>query len=88
MQSSDSIITEILESIENSDLVVAEVTLENGNVYYEIGYADALKKNIILCTQKIDNTPFDLRSRNHIVYSSIVNLREQLNQWLQSLTFS
>ena len=45
---------------------------------YELGYAHAINKPVILLTKDISSAPFDIRGHNHIVYSSIVNLRESL----------
>ncbi|MFC1597116.1 hypothetical protein ACFL5Q_04140 [Planctomycetota bacterium] len=40
-----------------------------------------MKKDVILCTQTVDDIPFDLRRYNHIVYGGdIVVLREALQK--------
>lgn len=39
--SADVIISAIEEGIENSDLCFAEITADNPNVWYELGYANA-----------------------------------------------
>ena len=72
----------IQERLRNSDVVVAEATNPNLNVYYEIGFAHAAATPTILLSQVIDRVPFDLRGLNHIEYSSVVDLRPKLERRL------
>ena len=44
------IVNEILENIQNAGLLIADLTEQNANVYYEVGYAQGLIK------AKIGNT--------------------------------
>jgi len=67
--SQNNIIGDIVEGIATSDLIVADLTGANPNVYYELGIAHALNKKVILLTQDIDELPFDLRSYRVISYS-------------------
>jgi len=79
------IISKIYESIKNARLIIGEVSLQNANVYYELGYAHALKKPVILLTKDLSSAPFDLRGHNHIVYQKIIDLREKLKNRLSSI---
>jgi hypothetical protein len=79
------IIEKIYDSIKGSDIIIAELTVPNPNVYYEVGFAHALGKPVILLTRNIQNTPFDLRGYNHVIYSSIVDLRERLDPMLRQI---
>ncbi|PKN95996.1 MAG: hypothetical protein CVU43_22995 [Chloroflexi bacterium HGW-Chloroflexi-5] len=79
------IMDKILDLIKSSDIVIAEVTEDNPNVYYEVGIAHALNKNVVLCTKESKNIPFDIRDLNHIIYSDIVDLRSKLEKRLRSL---
>jgi len=56
-----NILKDIIQSIHNSDLVIADLSGLNPNVFYELGLAHALRKNVILLTQDIEQLPFDLR---------------------------
>jgi len=62
----------IIESIENDIrdclLAIGDLTGRNPNVFYEIGFARALDKEVILLTQKADDVPFDLQHRRYIQY--------------------
>jgi hypothetical protein len=79
-------LAKIYAEIDRSDFVIADMSTRNPNVFYEVGYADAKKKPVILLTNNADDIPFDLRHRPHIVYGSIsqlkVDLVERL-QWIQ-----
>jgi len=79
------IVEKIYDSIKGADIIIAEVTVPNPNVYYEVGFAHALGKPVILLTRNIQNTPFDLRVYNHVIYSSIVDLRERLDRILSQI---
>jgi hypothetical protein len=53
-------------------------------VFYEIGYAHAIGRPTILITRAGETLPFDLQSKNYILYSSIVELREKLAKRLKA----
>ena len=75
----DNILARILNQIAKADLIIADMTERNPNVFYETGYAHALGKTVILLTLRSDDIPFDLRQYPHIVYAdSLVTLRDQL----------
>lgn len=68
IQHTRDIIGVIWEEIERSECVIADLTGENANVFYELGYAHAAGKNTILLTQNLATLPFDLRHRIVINY--------------------
>jgi nucleoside 2-deoxyribosyltransferase len=75
----EGILERIYRQIELADLVVADMTGQNPNVFYEVGYAHAKGKLCVLLTQRAEDIPFDLKHHRHIVYgSSIAQLRTQL----------
>ena len=63
-----NIIVGILENLYNADVVIADLTDRNPNVYYELGVRHALKDSTLLITQSLDDVPFDLRHNAVIVY--------------------
>lgn len=74
----------IYNQINKADVIVADLTGRNPNVFYETGYAHALEKRVILLTQKSEDIPFDLKHHYHIVYEgSIVKLKDELARRLQ-----
>lgn len=75
----EGILERIFNQISKSDVIVADMTGRNPNVFYEVGYAHALNKVVVLLTQKADDIPFDLKHRPHIIYEgSIDKLRSDL----------
>ena len=77
----ENMLDRIYNQIAKSDMIVADMTHKNPNVFYEVGYAHALNKTVILLTQNADDIPFDLRHRAHIVYgSSITALKDSLKR--------
>jgi hypothetical protein len=79
------IIEKIYDSIRGADVILAEVSKPNPNVFYEVGFAHALSKPVVLITRDIQSSPFDLRGHNHIVYKSIIDLRARLGALLKEL---
>ncbi|MCH8039499.1 MAG: hypothetical protein IH977_04040 [Nitrospinae bacterium] len=50
----------IFNQINKADIVVADMTGRNPNVFYEVGYAHALNKVVVLLTQKAYRIPTPL----------------------------
>ena len=69
IDSQQNILKDIIRGISDSDLVVADLTSKNPNVFYELGISHTLKKPTILLTQSIDDVPFDLKSYRMVKYS-------------------
>ena len=59
---------EIWSAIALSEIVIADCTGRNPNVFYEIGLAHAIGVPVILITRSSDDVPFDLRQRRYIHY--------------------
>lgn len=80
----EGILDRIYNQINKADIIVADMTGKNANVFYEVGYAHALGKIVLLLTQDVNDIPFDLQHRPHIDYGgSIVTLKEKLTAWLR-----
>lgn len=62
------VMTDIWSSICHSDVVIADCTGRNTNVFYEIGLAHAIGRQVVLITQTMDDVPFDLRYIRCIEY--------------------
>ncbi len=77
------IIDDIKESLLSADLIIADLTDMNPNVYYEAGYADALKKNLILVAQKGTQLGFDMRHIRTLFYGDPEDLRRQLRKAIE-----
>jgi hypothetical protein len=80
----EGMLDRIFNQISKSDVIVADMTGRNPNVFYEVGYAHALGKIVLLLTQNADDIPFDLKHRQHIVYGGSIDiLRTELRGRLQ-----
>ncbi|MGK2897528.1 MAG: hypothetical protein ACSLE9_02395 [Burkholderiaceae bacterium] len=65
-------IQEIESGIRQSQICLAEITLDNPNVWFELGYAIACKKEVVLICSDARTTkfPFDVQHRTIIKYST------------------
>jgi len=84
-----SMLDRIYNQISRADLLVADMTGRNANVFYEVGYAHALGKNVVLLTQKSEDIPFDLKHFPHIIYGAqIKDLRAELCRRVKHFAFA
>jgi len=74
----------IRHKIAECDVVIADTSLHNPNVFYEVGLAHGIAKDTIIICRDAKTIPFDLAAINHIVYSSIVELRDKLKSRLKA----
>lgn len=65
-----SVIQDVISLIDRSRYVVCDCSGRNPNVFYEIGIAHTLGKEVILITQSGDDVPFDLKHLRYIPYSN------------------
>jgi hypothetical protein len=75
----EEMLERIFNQINKADVIIADMTGKNPNVFYEVGYAHALNKVVLLVTQSAEDIPFDLKHRQHIVYGGKIDqLRTEL----------
>ena len=80
---SEGILERIYRQIDLADIIIADMTGQNPNVFYEVGYAHAKGKLCIHITSDASDIPFDLKHKRHIVYeNSIDTLRDLLMEEL------
>lgn len=87
---STPIIKDVIESIQNSNAIIAEITPDNPNVFYEIGYSHAINKpTILLCDRKRDKLPFDISSFRTLFYENTIagkkKVEESLKEYLKNI---
>ncbi len=74
----------ITDAIESSDFIIVEVSRQNPNIMYELGYAHGIKKPTILITSnESKGLPSDLMGYQYIVYDPN-NLRSLQDQVLRA----
>jgi hypothetical protein len=81
------IMEDIVREMQASRLVVADITSkdsrENGNVYFEVGYARALGKPIILLAEKGTKLPFDVAGFRVLFYENSIGGKARLDHNLR-----
>ena len=85
-----SIIKDILDSIRDSDIIIADITPDNANVYFEVGYAYALGKNpVLLMDKEREKLPFDISGFRIIMYNNTIEgaqyVKNLLTRFLKTL---
>lgn len=79
------IVDDIQRQIESAHAVVAEISTQNPNVFYELGYAHALRKPAILLVRRSDSgtMPFDIRSYRAIFYDDSIGGKKKVERNLE-----
>ena len=84
--SNKMIITEIMEGIDTSNIIIADISGHNPNVFHEIGIAQVLNKELIT-TDNTQNIPFNLKTWKCIEYNNndLSNLQKKVKVTLQKI---
>lgn len=84
--SSQAIISQVWSGIYHAKVIVADCTLMNPNVLYEIGIAHALGRETVLISQTPQSLPFDIAHLRILAYintpEGLVRLEEDLKRVL------
>src|SRR3989304_3355950 len=75
----------ILSHIDCSRYLVCDISTERPNVYYELGYAHGLGKEVILIAREGSNIHFDIKDYSIIFYKSITELEERLSKRIETI---
>jgi hypothetical protein len=85
VQHQDRITDRILEMIETAEFIIADLSGEKPNVYYEVGYAHALGKRPILVRKAGTRLHFDLVVHNVPEYKNITMLSDMLRRRFEAI---
>jgi hypothetical protein len=78
------IIQDIAQSIQNSSIIIADITPDNANVYYEVGYAHGIEKpTILLCDRKREKLPFDISGFRLLFYDNTIAGKSEVENSLR-----
>jgi hypothetical protein len=81
----DKIDDKIIAEIKRSRFVVADVSGERPNVYYEAGFAQGLKIPVIWTIKEGHKLHFDTQQFQHITYNNAEKLKEALYQKIRAV---
>jgi len=79
------IIQDIIKQINESSIIIADITPDNPNVFYEVGYSHALKKPTILLNEKNrrEKLPFDVSGFRTIFYDNSIGGKSEVESRLR-----
>ncbi len=82
-----AIVTEdIWRGIMEAKLIICDTAGWNPNVFYELGIAHTLGKNVIILSQPTDHLPFDTQGLRHLFYTAdpkgMRKIETELPQWI------
>lgn len=89
----NSITQTILEQLDSADLVIADMTGHNPNVFYEMGYRSRAKKPMIHLKKKGESLPFDVNTIRTLEYDltdldSVDEVKNRLKKTIESFNYS
>ena len=79
------VLNHILKEMLSAAIIIANIDGRSPNVYYELGIAHALDKNVILVSSSLEEVPFDVKSHRLIIWESNEQLQSNLNLTLTRL---
>lgn len=77
------IISDIVNQLIESTVVIAEITPSNPNVYYELGYAYGVRKPTILVAENATSLPFDVSPFRTLFYENTIGGKAKMETGLR-----
>ena len=79
-----SITNDIVEGIIDADIIIADLTSQSPNVFYELGIAHAVGNKTIMVSQRIEDVPFDIANYRVILYEQTISGSKELAERLEA----
>jgi hypothetical protein len=85
------VLDDIVRSIQECFVIIADITPNNPNVFYEVGYAHGMgKATILLSDKKREKLPFDISGFRTLFYDNTIGgktaIEDRLSKHLKSIT--
>lgn len=81
------VLDDIRRQINEAHVVVADVSVPNPNVFYELGYAHALNKPAVLLARRsrdeVTTLPFDIRAYRVVFYDDTIGGKKRVEEELE-----
>lgn len=78
----NNILSHIIASILQANIIIANIDGRNPNVFYELGICHTIGKAVIIISNMNDKLPFDINAKNIIFYTDSTDLQLQLRSEL------
>jgi len=75
----------ILEYIKTSKYLICDISKERPNVYYELGYAHGIGRQVILIAKQGSSMHFDIKDYNTIFYRNMTELEEMVEKRMEAI---
>lgn len=86
IQFTGQITEKILSSIEVASMIIADLTHERPNVYFELGYAQALGKPCILVARQGTKLHFDIQGIKVLIFPNLTELEDLLSKAVRAIS--
>ena len=83
---SKRIIPEIMKQVRQSAFLIADVTEHKPNVFYELGFADGVGKEVILVASKGTELPFDVTDIPVLFWDSFTEFEDELRKRVEQIS--
>jgi hypothetical protein len=73
-----------IDHIKRNRFLICDLTHERPNVYYELGFAHGLQKEVVLTALTGSNIHFDIAGYNIILYRNLTDLERKLSRRIEA----
>lgn len=81
----ERILPDILAKLERAAFAIVDLTELRPNVFYELGYADGLKKKVVVTAKEGTELPFDVKDIPTIFWDGQKQLKEDLKKRIRAV---